>query len=211
MKKTIIFFLVLFTCTTLKSQVIKIGITANTGVNNTFIVTNDGRKSVYFKYDKYNKYYKPYYAINLGIYGELSLFNKVNLGTEVLFFQKTSDCKIGDVMQMPELNSIVKYNYISVPLYISYNFTKIFELKTGYYNNLALSYQPKGIFNDYSYTKRTYSISFLLGLNFNITKNIQLNITGIQDIRPSLIDKINPDKTEIYNQSLTLGVRYKLF
>ena len=211
MKKIFFSLIIVFAFISVKSQIIKFGLTSNTGVNNTFIALNDINKRYYYKYDENTKYYKISYTYNIGMYAEFSLREKINLGTEILYFQKTANYKIGEIFQKPELNTIVKYNYISVPISISFNFTDFFALKVGYINNFALSYKPNNIFLNDMYNKNIYSGSYLFGFDFDITKRIQLNITLTHDISPSLIDKINRDKTEIYNQTLMFGIKYKLF
>lgn len=209
MKRTIFLICALLVSALAQSQILKFGATANAGINNTFvIVDNSLKRSYYYKYDDDIKYYKIYYTYNFGLNAELTVLNRINFETQLLFSQKTANCKIGIVFQNPDLNTIVKYNYISLPASVSYNFVDFFALNIGFVNNFAISYQPNNIFNDQSYHKKFYSASLLLGININVSKKMQIKLDATNDRSPSLVDKINKDYIGIYNQTLMFGVKY---
>lgn len=189
--KYILFFLVLATIST-KAQQKKFNLILVTGINASQV---NG--------DKLAGFDKVGMLAGAGISRQIN--NKIGWQFEILYSEKGSRDAAGN--NNIQIDTIFRFNYIDVPIFLNYNIYNKIMIQFGVYN----AYRTKAEYDDYvnkfdrSNQIRTLDHGISVGVNYSLTEHWKANFRVSQ----SVLD-INSSFERYYNLYSSISIRYQL-
>lgn len=198
--------------------------------NKFFVGVNGGGALTNFNYKKYkyDQLFNPTFKIHAGVMVDFRLKKSIFLSSGINYRVKgvrTDEVSFYDVngniiLKKPAYD--IKNKYISIPLFISYQWDKKIKIRIGiggfysYLLNSSIEYGAKveGVSNPQNITEQYFSgdmgLTSKVGLLFPLGRNFYLNFEIIEELglRNILIDDSITGKVTTQSLSAEIGLRY---
>lgn len=202
MRKFILFLFVFFLLIYSKSNAqIKAGLQTGFGISNTAIISET-------KWDTYYDFpYKNVWNYKVGLYCEFPILDWLHTGTGLLFqnngfkntfYVDTVDTIDGEIVINDNITSDNDFSYLSLPLYLKYDFSKNTGIQLQYILNLQLK-------QNHQYS--TFHSGLMLAYYIKFLKNFTASLELQSDITPYFI---NHDK-KYFNYQGMISLSYQIF